>query len=379
MICIPPPESVDYRQTRPDNMSRAGQSEAAEAQPQIFLLTESDGFFGQRLMPWESMDLDAIVAVLSRHFRVSKATYAQVANGELSPSDAIFIHSSSQQPEYKHYVDDVLLYLQATGNLLVPSIHVSRSHENKGYQELHKRLRGVASPRGFYVAKPAEIPPALEYPIVFKEVSGFGSSGVRLVRSGDELLQASAAQSRLTVREAARAVRIVVGNFLRKHLLRRVLPPIGDYYAPMKRFVLQNYIPGLTHDFKVLAFANRMFTLKRDVRANDFRASGSGRFSFEDPPMELLDFAHELLRRFDEPYMSFDICFDGSHYHLIEFQGVHFGPYTLTASQWHFRRSAGGWERCTGKVELEEVVAESLVQHLQRALAQPPFSPSDAS
>ncbi len=348
---------------------RSAANQGNTLKPEVYLLTESNGFFGQRLMPWESMDVDALVRILSEHFSVVRATYSEIANGAVRPKDSIVIHSSSQQPEYKVFIDDLLLFLLSNGNLLVPSIHATRSHENKGYQELHKKLRGVQSPKGFYVGKLTEIDRTeIAYPIVFKEVCGFGSSGVRLVHSESELLEASAAEWRLTWREAAKALKTCLGYIVRKHIFRRKnLRPYGDYYEPLKRFVLQNYIPGLSQDFKVLAFQNRMFVLKREVRPQDFRASGSGRFRFDEPPNGLLDFASELLRQFDEPYMSFDICLDGSNYHLIEFQGVHFGPFTLMQAPKHFQRQAGGWNATTGPVRLEAVVGESLVLFLQRA------------
>jgi hypothetical protein len=339
------------------------------AKPEVYLLTESDGFFGQRLMPWESMDTGVLKRILSEYFSVIPATYAEIASGSVSPQASIVIHSSSQQPEYKQFIDDVLLYLHANGNRLVPSIHATRSHENKGYQELHRRLLGIQSPNARYVANPSDVDlGVIKYPIVFKDLSGFGSSGVKLVHSEEELREASAAERRLSWDEARRAIRTAIGNFIRTHLLRRKnLRPYGNYYEPMKRFVLQKYIPKLTCDFKVLAFQDRIFFAKRDVRPNDFRASGSGRFHFEDPPTGLLDFADELLRKFDEPYMSFDICYDGSMFHLIEFQGIHFGPLVLIQSPKHFQRRGGQWEECVGKVELEDIVGESLVAFLQRS------------
>lgn len=340
------------------------------AKERIYLLTENCGFFGQRMMPWQSMDVDILVRILSNHFSVVRATYADVSSGIVCPKNSFVIHSSSQQPEYKQFIDDLLLYLQSCGNLLVPSIHATRSHENKGYQELHRRLCGVDLPKAIYASKFEELDLAtVKYPVVFKDVSGFGSKGVKLIRSEQELRNAVVAEERLSMREAMRALKTAAGNLVRKHVLRRKnLRPYGEYYKPLKRFVLQSFIPGLNHDFKVLAFQERIFFLRRDVRPNDFRASGSGRFHFEDPPDGLLDFAEALLHKFEEPYISLDICFDGSNFYLIEFQALHFGPFTLVESQKHFRRKASKWEKCDGSVVLEEIVGESLVHFLQREM-----------
>ena len=336
---------------------------------EVYLLTESNGFFGQRLMPWESLDVGVLLGILSEYFTVVRVTYAELASGTVFPKNSIVVHSSSQQPEYKVFIDDLLLSLQANGNFLVPSIHATRSHENKGYQELHRRLCGIESPKACYAAKLSEINlGAINYPVVFKDVSGFGSTGVRLIHSEQELWDAAKMVLRLSWREKAKAIKCNFAYVVLKYILRRKnLRPYGDYYQALKRFVLQEFIPNLSGDYKVLAFQNRIFVLKREVRPNDFRASGSGRFHFDDPPDGLLDFAAGLLRKFDEPYMSFDICFDGSKFHLIEFQGLHFGPFTLTQSPKHFHRQDDRWIECIGKVELEAILGESLVVFLQRA------------
>jgi hypothetical protein len=328
----------------------------------IYLLTETDGFFGQRLMPWESIDVGHVTELLSADFNVERLSYYEIANGKAQPKGAVIVHSSSQQPAYKAYIDDVLLYLQASGNTLVPSIHTTRSHENKGYQELHKRLLHIEGPRAVYAVKPEEVEWADQrYPAVMKATSGFGSSGVRLVRSREEVLEQLAVQGAPTCKELAKRFKSHLGFWFRKLILRRHgLRPHGKYYDTLHQFVLQSFIAGLTFDFKVLAFQNRAFVLKRGVRDDDFRASGSGRFEFIEAPDDLLNYAHQLLRSFHEPYMAFDICFDGSNYHLIEFQGVHFGPYTLMKAPFHYVKGEAGWVLTRTSVALEEVIAESL-------------------
>lgn len=322
-------------------------------------------------MPWETMDVERIAMILAEHFSVIRITYSEIAAGSVHPKDSIIVHSSSQQPEYKAFIDDILLFLEYSRNRLVPSLSVTRSHENKGFQELHKRLRGICSAPAIYAAKPSEIVSSqITFPVVFKEVSGYGGSGVRLLKSWDEFADAVRGEVKMSWRDLLRAGKHWLAYRFRKWLLRRRnLRPYGDYYRPLKRFVLQGFLPDLQYDYKVLAFQNRYFVLKREVRANDFRASGSGRFSFIHPPPGLLDFVESMLGKFDEPYMSFDICDDGTRFHLIEFQGVHFGPYALTAARSHFYREHGNWKTFEGCVDLEETIAESLVRFLLRPLS----------
>jgi len=322
-------------------------------------------------MPWVSMDVDKIIGILSKQFSVRHATYFDVANGLTEIDDSIVVHACSHQPEYKIFAEDVLLYLQAQGNRLVPSIHIARSLENKGYQELYKRLRGIKSLTALYIAKPSELDAkSLTYPVVFKSTTGFGSSGVQLVQTPEGLRHATRAESYFTLSQVPKIIRSKIGYFVRKYLLgRKNLRPYGDYYSPMKRFVLQQFIPNLSFDYKVLVYQERAFVLKRSVADDDFRASGSEKFAFEDPPDGLLDYARSLLRQFDEPYLSLDICFDGSKFYLIECQGVHFGPYTLLNAPKHYVWNGAEWGVEYGCADLEEVTAESLVLYIAQSNA----------
>jgi len=47
------------------------------------------------------------------------------------------------------------------------------------------------------------------------------------------------------------------------------------------KFIVQEFIPDLSNDWKVLVFWDKYYVLRRKNRPNDFRASGSGLFSFD--------------------------------------------------------------------------------------------------
>ncbi len=333
----------------------------------VYLLTEDSGFFGQRMMPWESMSVKELKDHLSREFEVRELSYEQISLSEASLRGQIILHSSSQQPEYKQFVDDILLYLHELGNYIYPSIHATRCHENKGYQELYKKIRGVGGLKGAYFAK--EHPSyyrSLEYPIVVKQVAGSGSVGVEIARDGVEISRILKPRSVLRLADIPSFLRSTVGHLFRKWVLRREnLRPYGDYYFPIYRHVLQEFVPNLSFDYKVIAFPKRMFVLKRTVRKSDFRASGSGFFEFCLPSSELLDFADELRKSFKEPFVSFDICHSQDGFKLIEFQATHFGPYTIVKSPFHFVKEGGGWVKRTISCGLEESIAQGFIDFVK--------------
>lgn len=332
----------------------------------IYLVTESDGFFGQRHMPWEGLNLDEVEEHLGNEFKPIRVTWMQLANGEVCPRDAIILHSSSQQPEYKNFIDDILLYLESLGNRLIPSIHATRSHENKGYQELHKRLLGISSLGSTYFAKVKEVElEKIEFPAVMKNLSGFGSSGVSLVGSRKEFVSAGTPKGGMHWKDLPLYWKREVGYFVRKYLLRRKnLKPYGDYYSPIGRCILQEFVPKLDCDYKLLTFKNRIFVARRGVRSNDFRASGSGKIDWQAPPPGLLDFARATLEKFNEPYMSFDFAFDGMNFHLIEFQGLHFGPLLISVAPTYFVYQNGTWKEIDNKTTLESLIGSSLRDYL---------------
>ena len=113
--------------------------------------------------------------------------------------------------------------------------------------------------------------------------------------------------------------------------------------------------------------ANACTVLQRGVRPRDFRASGSGRFAWpEEPGDELLDFAYGLHASFGAPCSSLDIARTERGLQLLEAQFIVFGPLTLEASRWHFVRSATGWFRVDGPSILEDVFADSIVDHVRK-------------
>ena len=189
--------------------------------------------------------------------------------------------------------------------------------------------------------------------MVIKAAAGCQSQGVSLARSKSELLQkAKQVSSSFHLSDALR--------FFAKRWLRKGYVPESLH---RKKFMLQEFIPALPGDFKVLVYWDKVFVLQRGTRPNDFRASGSGRFSYtRDVPRQLLDCAIRLRERFNCPTLSADIAFDPQNDRciLIEIQFLMFGTYTLEKSMFHFQYDGNDWKIEEGEVVLENVFAEAV-------------------
>ena len=134
------------------------------------------------------------------------------------------------------------------------------------------------------------------------------------------------------------------------------------------KLVVQNFIPGLSGDYKVLFFSGHYFVLHRENRQNDFRASGSGHFIAVDPAEieGILNFAHRCTFAIDSPFISLDIGFDGDQHHLIEFQCVSFGLKALTLATGYYEcDETGQWLWVPGKSSPEREFARTVLQYLK--------------
>lgn len=336
----------------------------------LYIITNSDGHFGQRYFPWESIDVNQLVRSLSEHYCVEQAAFEDVANGVIDIEKSLVLYSSSQQPEYKRYIDDVLLFLMQKENVLVPPINMFRAHENKGYQELYKRLAGIEAIPALYLGHFRDVAKQdWTFPCVTKTLDGFGSGGVKLASSNSEIESAMRSDEVLLRKGFLRKNFGQLIRPIRSTLFRKKFTSVkdyGDYFNFFRRLVVQKFLPDMEYDYKVLVFSEKYYVLKRYVSAGDFRASGSGLFEFESVPDSLLDYAGVLFEKFDTPFISMDICFDGLNYHLIEFQGVHFGPYTLLESEGYYTRLGENWSYCEQVSCLEQEIAESVVSYIKR-------------
>ena len=116
-----------------------------------------------------------------------------------------------------------------------------------------------------------------------------------------------------------------------------------------------------------MVFGKKYYVLNRKTRPNDFRASGSGLISYQDSiPDGFLDYAEKLYKFFDSPTIAMDLAFDGVNFHLIEYQFVNFGSYTLDASPFYFTKNNNSWQKIDEPSLLEEEFVNSVSQFINK-------------
>ena len=82
----------------------------------------------------------------------------------------------------------------------------------------------------------------------------------------------------------------------------------------------QDFIPNNDHDIRVIVIGKRAFAIKRMVRENDFKASGSGVIIYEpeEIPDQCVKDAFHLTKELHMQCAAFDFIFLNGHPHVIE-------------------------------------------------------------
>ncbi len=332
---------------------------------QILILLDYNNFLRNAFRHSSSINLETIRTILKKNdFEIDICSYQDVMKRRVKPKNKLIWYGSSDFTSYKEYIEDILLYLK-DDNILIPPFDIFRSHNNKGYQGLLRKKLSLPSLQEFYFGTVEELESIIDninFPIVLKGTKGSGSKNVRLIHNNQQLLQ--------TVRRLSRKPSFLI-ELVKRYLKRYVFTTKYTYDNSREslyyeNFILQEFIPGLTNDWKVLIFFDKYYVLEREIRTNDFRASGSGKFSYRDFNLDMLDFCKEIYSRLQTPWISLDVCHVGNAFHLIEYQGINFGSIVLRNAPYYFIQSSDmNWQKIHEKSDLSIEYAESVVKYIK--------------
>lgn len=322
----------------------------------LIIVTHPNGFFGRRRYGWQSINVTKLEQHLGASFETTIVPIDRLLDLQLD-TDVLVLYGSSDDPKLRAFYKDVLFIAGQKCHLL-PKLEHLFAHENKGFQELYKRSIGVQSLKAEYLFEWDQL--RLPMPFVFKTIEGAGSAGVTLVSSERKLRQ---------IRR-----QFFSPSFLRRAITKVRRMRMTDDQRAMYTYrhqgrclaVAQEFVPGLTCDYKVLVYGRKYYLLRRSTRKDDFRASGSGIFTFPlEPRTEVLDFARYQARSLDAPYLSLDIAQrEDGQCALIEYQVLHFGPYTILNSSGYFERTSSEWRFVKETPCLEREMAQSITQYV---------------
>lgn len=354
----------------------------------IYILTDYRGLYRQGVSRYRGIDLDVFCGVLNNAgFQTIRVNYSDINRPSVPRiKDSYVFYTSSESHEYQDYIK-AIIYDLSKYNTLIPGYDMLMCHEDKCYQELFKNKVGFSDLRSIILGGYKELIQFeatgglhdIKYPVVVKKYRGAGSISVKKAENYNELLRIIKSINRnaeYLIYHAKKVYKKMKRNLDTEY-------DLDDMY--LGRFIIQEYVPDLLNDWKVLVFGDKFYALYRGVRDNDFRASGSGKFKFERPSDDILNAANDIYRLFRVPFLSLDLCQDtDGKIHLIEFQGLHFGPYTLVASSGYYKKSiiedsfctdnesnAGScWHYIEGKSNLSEEYANAVIKYLDKRVSE---------
>lgn len=296
---------------------------------------------------------------------------------QLGDCDALLWHHSHAYYKDALFAKQLLYSLQSSGKKVFPDFNTTWHFDDKvGQKYLLESIGAPLVPSYvFYTKKEAlDWIDKTTFPKVFKLRGGAGAANVKLVK---------------TKREAHKLVKKAFGrgfsqfnrwnNFNErirrfkegKDTLIGIVKGIGrlfiqtefaKMYPREKGYVyFQEFIPNNTFDTRIVVVGGRAAAERRMVRENDFRASGSGRFCYDNINIESVKIAFDVAQRLKLQSVAFDFVEDENSNPLIVEMSYGFGTSGIMYAP-------GYWDSNLVWNELDFNLEETMIEELIHSL-----------
>lgn len=244
---------------------------------------------------------------------------------QVSECDAFMWHHHHRQFRDALTAKRILFALEQAGIKVFPDFNTGWHFDDKVAQKyLLEAIKAPIVPSYIFYDKKEAMSWAKNttYPKVFKLKGGAGSSNVELISSykeaekkinqafGKGFLQFNKMGN---LKEKIRKSKSVDGSFLEvtKGIGRLFIQPhYARLQAPERQYAyFQEFIPNEGFDIRVVVVGDKAIALKRLVRENDFRASGSGNLIFENQNIDqrYIKLAFEVSSKLDSQSLAIDL------------------------------------------------------------------------
>lgn len=247
---------------------------------------------------------------------------------QLKDCNALMWHHSHQNSKDLIIAKQILFALEHTGFKVFPDFRTGWHFDDKlGQKYLFERLGVPFVPTYAFFDKEEALnwSNQTSFPKVFKLRGGAGSSNVKLVKTRQEAVKlvnqafgkgfenydkwASLKERWKKYCERKSDIREPI-----KGLLRIVSPPLFSKVLGREigYVYFQDFIPNNNSDIRIIVIDNKAFALKRYVRENDFRASGSGNFAFKKEEFDevCIKISFDTFNKLKAQCAAFDFVFD---------------------------------------------------------------------
>lgn len=253
----------------------------------------------------------------------------------LSDCDVFMWHHNHNDYKDVQLAKSLLFSLQQAKIKVFPDFNTSWHFDNKLAQKYLLEAVDAPSVKSyiFYTKKEALAwANKTDYPKVFKLKGGAGAQNVKLAKNkkeSTEFINKSFGKGWSSFDKIhyfkERMSKVSQGKessiSIAKAFARLVIPVKGTEYMPIEKgyAYFQEFVPNNDSDIRVIIIGDRAFAIKRMVRANDFRASGSGKIIYEQFSIDrrCLRIAFDTSRKLNAQCLAYDFVFDISGNPLI--------------------------------------------------------------
>jgi hypothetical protein len=257
---------------------------------------------------------------------------------QLEDCDGLMWHWSHGDYKAQNFARQLIYSLEKMGKKVFPSYDTCWHFDDKVGQKYLLEAIGVPLVPSYVFYDKGTALEWLEkatFPKVFKLRGGAGSQNVKLIRTKKEAesiihkafskgfplvdKNAGLKQRFWTLKrdKNIKAIKHVLKGFIRYFFPKKGL----DLLPVQKGYVyFQDFISNNDFDDRIVIVGERAFALKRFVRKNDFRASGSGMFSYEKNSVDLssVKIAFQIASKLNLQSVAFDFIYQNSLPFVVE-------------------------------------------------------------
>ncbi len=255
---------------------------------------------------------------------------------QLADCDALMWHFNHKSARASKFARQLLYAVQASGKAVFPDFNTVWHFDDKVGQKYLLEAIGAPLPPSYVFYNRQE---ALEwvdlatFPKVFKLRNGAGSDNVRKINSREEARRLVKKAFRkgfrqynawANLRERYRKYR--TGKTTLWNVVKGIIRLVRTTeYArvtgkEMGYVYFQDFIPDNDSDIRVIVIGDKAFAIKRMVRQNDFRASGSGSILYEKEHFsdQVIKLAFSISESLKVQCMAYDFVFSHGHPVVVE-------------------------------------------------------------
>lgn len=246
---------------------------------------------------------------------------------QLADCDAMMWHFSHMNSKDIKFSRQLHYSIQASGKTVFPDFHTMWHFDDKvGQKYLLEAIGAPLVPSFVFYSKEAALDWAEKtiFPKVFKLRGGAGSANVRLVHTKKNAIKLINKAFSIGfgqndacggLKERWRKYKLGKTNIfdIVKGIIRFIYPTDFARMAGREKgyVYFQDFIANNEFDIRVIVIDNKAFAIKRIVRQNDFRASGSGNILYEKDHFDkkTIGLSFDLAEKLKSQSAAFDFVY----------------------------------------------------------------------